>query len=109
MNRERFINAITAHMQQHDHVSAAAQALATIFTEAEAWRLEYDNHFATNALFDLAVADMPNLRLIEWFCFENNYGRGDLKAYDQDNNPIPLTTPGELWDYIVKGGDHAND
>lgn len=102
MNRERFINAITAHMQQHDHDRAAAQALAAIFAESEAWRLEYDNHFATNALFDLAVADMPNLRLIEWFCFDNNYGRGDLKAYDQYNNPISITTPGELWDYIMK-------
>lgn len=101
MNRERFINAITAHMQQHDHDRAAAQALAAIFTEAEAWRLEYDNHFATNALFDLAVADMPNLQLIEWFCFDNDYGRGVLKAYDNDKNPIPLTTPGELWDYIM--------
>lgn len=36
-----------------------------------------------------------------WFCYENNYGKGNLKAWDYDGTPICYDLK-SLWEYLEK-------
>jgi hypothetical protein len=36
-----------------------------------------------------------------WFCYENDYGRGGLEAWDTDKNPICYSLE-SLWEYLEK-------
>ncbi len=36
-----------------------------------------------------------------WFCYENDYGRGGLEAWDADKNPIFYSLD-SLWEYLEK-------
>jgi len=36
-----------------------------------------------------------------WFCYENDYGRGGLEAWDADKNPICYSLE-SLWEYLEK-------
>jgi hypothetical protein len=36
-----------------------------------------------------------------WFCYENDYGRGTLEAWDADKNPICYSFE-SLWEYLEK-------
>lgn len=49
------------------------------------------------------IYDTYGIDWIWWFCYENNFGRGDLKAYGTDgteNNFFICETAEELYDYI---------
>ena len=37
--------------------------------------------------------------MFSWFCFENDYGTGKLKAYDVDENQICYSHE-SLWEYL---------
>jgi hypothetical protein len=36
-----------------------------------------------------------------WFCHENDYGRGSLEAWDENENPICYNLK-SLWEYLEK-------
>lgn len=39
--------------------------------------------------------------MFSWFCFENDYGNGKLKAYDVNKNQICYSHE-SLWEYLEK-------
>jgi len=41
-----------------------------------------------------------------WFCWENNFGEGDLNAYD-DNTPICYSV-NSLWEYLEENHNKVN-
>ncbi len=41
-----------------------------------------------------------------WFCYENDYGRGTLEAWDADETPICYDLK-SLWEYLEKNKKDA--
>lgn len=62
--------------------------------------LEYDDpHFSViNQLLTVLYGE-EGFGCISWFCYENDFGRGTLAAYDKDGNEICKTVEG-LYQFL---------
>ena len=45
--------------------------------------------------------------LLDWWIYDNDFGRGDLKMWDRDDNEIDISSADKLYDYFLslQGGD----
>lgn len=106
MNKKTFIKAIKALRTQIRHDQKQAQQLAQVFPDAHPGNLMPDNHFVSNMLIEVlqeAMHDTQPLSWIEYFCFELDFGKENwrLKAY-HEGKEIPMATPGQLYNFLVK-------
>ncbi|WNH10074.1 hypothetical protein [Thalassobellus suaedae] len=88
MDQTLFIKTITALRDQSDKDNERAQQLSLIYGSDIN---PNDNRLLTDAIFDNLSFRYPNSKeSIEFFCFEQDYGRKSNK------------TISELWDEIVR-------
>lgn len=64
-----------------------------------------------SVLVDISISILEDLAddkddWIGWWCFENDFGAGDLAAYDENEKEHIIETPEELYDFMF-GGDNA--
>lgn len=109
MDKEQFIKSILAIRSQVQHDILVSEKLGEAFPNSFKENLLPDNHWLQNALIkNLQIAmndefDIENSHSwIEFFCWELNFGEENyrLKAYDKNKKEIPLSTPGELWEFL---------
>lgn len=58
-------------------------------------------HAIITALME-SIYGESNTDWIFWYCYENDFGRGSLKAYDENDKEI-LNTIDELYNFINNG------
>ena len=71
---------------------------------ADGYLLEPDNNAIILKLLRHALPAEVDFNAIETFCLTNNYGRGksNQEYIDMDGQKINISTPSELYDYIIK-------
>lgn len=105
MQKETFITAIEALEKQLNYDKEVSKNLGKAFKNAFEANLLPDNHFLTNALIYILQKEMNDLNSDSWielFCYENNFGKGKLKAYDKENNVIKLNNASDLFNLLNK-------
>ena len=108
MKRETFIKAIDAIEKQDKYDTEVGENLGKAFPSAFEANLLPDNHFVSNALFDVLQEEMGDNEpdeygqsWIKWFCFDKEFGtRNDIKAYHKDGTEIKLNNAGDLYDFL---------
>lgn len=109
MTKELFTETIEAIHKQVQLDSQIADHLANAFPNAFQANLLPANHFLSNALINVLQHAMDDLVVyehgqswIEYFLWELDFGKENyrLKVY-QDKKEIPLSNPGELYDFLI--------
>lgn len=105
MNKETFIAAIKAIELQFEHDKKCSEAFETILPSDHV--SFYDNHWLTNALVMVlqeAFNDTKPQSWIEYYLWELDFGKENyrLKASRKDGSNIPLSTPEELYDFLIE-------
>ena len=106
MNRELFIETITAIKNQYIHDVKCAEKISEcydVFT-AEAF---YKNHWLQNALVKLLQVEFKDDHShswIEYYCWELNFGlkNNEFKATRKDGSNIPLSNASDLYDCLIE-------
>lgn len=111
MKKELFIKVIEALEKQMQYDIAVSKKLSEAFPNAFSASLLPDNHILNNVLIEVLQVSMndpaegspPYCSWIEHFCFELDFGKENfrLPVYDKDKNIIPMSTAGELYDFLV--------
>jgi predicted RNA-binding Zn-ribbon protein involved in translation (DUF1610 family) len=111
MKKQFFIESIVAIQLQIQHDILVSEKLGEAFPNSFKANLLPDNHWLQNALvknLQIAMNDEFDTKYkqswIEYFCWELNFGAENyrLKAFDKNKKEIPLSTPGELWEFLKK-------
>ena len=112
MEKELFVKTIEEMEKQYRHDREFAHKMAELFPEAHGGNLFYANHFLSNALLEVLSVAMgdeknaePGTTWIEHFCFELDFGKENnrLKVWDDQKKEVPMSNPGELWEFLKKG------
>lgn len=107
MKKQTFIDAIKAIELQCEHDIEFSNKLGSAFPNAHEANLLPDNHFLSNALFQLLQEEMEDHKgkesWIEWFCWETDFGKESfkMKAYDEKGNELDLSDSGKLYDFLI--------
>lgn len=107
MEKELFINAIKALQKQYELDEHFAKTLSSLFPDSYSANLFYNNTSVDNILVEIlqkTFNDDHAHSWIEYFCFELDFGKKNdtLKARDKNGNNIPLTTPEDLYNLLIK-------
>lgn len=113
MDKELFINAIKALQRQYELDEHFAKALSSLFPDSCSSDLFYNNTAVDNILVEIlqkTFNDDHAHSWIEYFCFELDFGKKNdsLKARDKNGNNIPLTTPEDLYNLLIKEKNDTN-
>lgn len=105
MQKELFIKSIEAIQRQSEYDIAVAENLGKAFPESHTANLLPKNHFLQNALLEILQVQMNDNNAnswIEYFLWDLDFGRENYRLkVTQDDKEIPLSTPGELYDFLV--------
>ena len=111
IKKEIFVEAINTIERQVKLDRTNSKFLGKIFPNAYSENLIYDNSLLINVLIDVLCETMEDkkeyfddIRWIEYFIYELNFGKDNdrLKVYDKNNKEIPMGTPEELYDFLLK-------
>jgi hypothetical protein len=107
MEKDLFVKCIDAIQKQDKHDIKTAKKLAEAFPDAFYPNLLPKNHYVSNALIEvLQVAMNDGVKgksWIEYYLWELDFGQENYRLkVTQDGKEVPLSTPGQLWDYLNK-------
>jgi hypothetical protein len=103
MKRELFIEAINAIDKQFKVDIKFSENLGVAFPHAFTANLLPDNSTITDSFIKVLEQLMNDKGgWINWFCYETEFGREQMEAYDEEGKPIPLGSAGELYDFLTK-------
>lgn len=107
MTKELFIKAINALEEQTKYDISISEKLGEVFPNAHAANLLPDNHILHNMLLELLQEAMnDNVKGISWiehYMYELDFGKENyrLKVYDKNKKELPMSTAGELYDFLI--------
>lgn len=105
-SKDVFVETISKIKQQYEWDKECSEKLKSVFPNAIKANLMYENHLVMNQivkLLQVAFNDNHEHSWIEYFLWELNFGEENfrLKATDKDGKNIPLSTAGELYDFLT--------
>lgn len=102
INEHDFVEAIES-MQRVDEYQEAKNHLYKKFN-ADGYLIEPDNNATVLRLLNILFSDCTEVDAINVFCLENHYGVGKKNQIYEDSNgqKITLSSPAELYQYLVK-------
>ena len=109
LTKETFCNAIIALKKQKEKDHLFAEKLSELFPLCYSANMLYDNDILKNNHIKVLKEAMNDKSdWIEYFCDELDFGakNKELKVFDGDVKEIPLTTPEDLYNLLVK--DYSN-
>jgi hypothetical protein len=110
MKKDLFIKSIEAIRLQMELDERVSSDLGKAFPNAFNTNLLPDNHFLHNGIIQILQEQMNDhetlnngMTWVEYFCFQLEFGKknNEVKVYDTDNTEIRMSTPGELYDFLV--------
>ena len=94
LTKEGFVNAIMALKRDDNYVDECAKLTINIFEHLEA---------ADVAVRLLETIMNDDGEYISWWMYEKDWGQNDdLNVYDESDNIIELTTPEQLYDFLLE-------
>ena len=110
ISKELFIETIKSIQKQHEYDVKCAKLINEVYSDAFHANLQYKNHYLSNQLVKILqefLNDDIEESWIEYFIWDLDFGKNNdrLKAHRADGSEIPLSTAGELYDFLVE--NHA--
>lgn len=109
MKKETFILAIEAIKKQTILDVEFSKHLGKAFKNAHQGNLMPDNHVLMNILINILQEEMNDLNYddawigwIEWYCFENDFGRSGCKIKEADGSVIIINNASDLYYFMMK-------
>lgn len=105
ITKELFVETIESIRLQYEHDEKWSSSIGKLFPNAFDANLEYDNHFANNALLKLLQVQLKDdVSWIEYFMHELNFGKDykDGDAMDENGQVIDLSDSGKLYDFLFQ-------
>ncbi|MEI2419115.1 hypothetical protein V6O07_02490 [Arthrospira platensis SPKY2] len=112
MKKELFIKSIEAIEKQMQYDISVAEKLAEVFPDSYSANLLPKNHLLQDALLEVLKVSMNDTELcpqgqswIDYFCWELDFGKENyrLSVTNKSGKTIPMSNPGELWEFLVNG------
>lgn len=98
MEKEKFIKALEALQTQYDYDEEYATEIAEWYSGHTA-NYYYNNSILFNTVIECLAENENELDMIDWFVYEQNFGRNDLEVYFNDEKFL-IKSASDLWDFL---------
>ena len=101
ISKEQFVEAINAMRRITDYQNDKNSLYKKYC--ADGFIIEPDNNDVIIKLIKLLIPE-ERFDVVKDFCFSKNYGRGKSNQifFDEDGQGVIISSPEELYDYVVK-------